>query len=198
MRKANAMTNTTQTHLKAVEDIEETAPAAESTDASEEQFLNITEATEYTNRSRGFILKEENKKILEEGGAVFSTTAGVGSRIPKSLLDSLGWKQDKQPTKRRNRAAASATSSTEALDAELEEMLKEQDAARETVISLGTAIKAKRAEIAKITRDAEREAKKAESAKRTELAREEKALAAAMAAVEAAQARLAELKASQS
>ena len=184
MRKAETMTDT-KSHLSVVENTD-----------TDETYFTTAELLAYTNRSRAWVLQPENVKLLEDGGAVISHERGTHSKIPKSLVDSLDWKREKRP--RRASAPRATNGGTAALEAELADLLKEQDAARETVTSLGTVIKAKRAEITQVAREAEREAKKAEAAKRTELARNEKAIAAAEAAVEAAQARLAALKAAQS
>lgn len=185
--KTEAKTDTkaeTKAHLKAVEnsDATETATA--------ETLLTIAEVSAYTNRPRTWILKEENVKLLVEGGAVMSTQRGKGhgSKIPLTLVDSLGWKREAVAVRRRRSSASVITEGSEGLRAEIAALEAEADAVNAKAAGYRLVIREKKAALVKTEREAAR-------AKNSVLAREEKVLAAAVAAVEKATARIEALKA---
>lgn len=135
---------------------------------AEEKFLTVSEMVDYTGRSRAWLLKDENKEALINGGAELGGR-GQGSKIPQSLIDSLGWVKETVVTD-------STNSEQKALEQEIADLEAELAKAKEVVANGGAVIKEKKAELSKLVKAEQRERAK----EQTKLRREkEKALAKA-------------------
>jgi predicted RNase H-like nuclease (RuvC/YqgF family) len=152
--------------------------------AAEIEYLTLAEFVEQTNRSRAWILKDENKATLLANGAELGGR-GQGSKIPATLVESLGWKKEKSVS-----APKASTSETSALAEEIASLEAEFEDAKEKAATYGAIIKEKKAELSKIEKTAEREAAKAA---KQELRAEEKRLAKLREEFEASRDRVAEL-----
>lgn len=177
---------------------DETNTAEENT--TDETFLTIAEAAEYTGRSVAWLKKDENKEALLAGGAVFGGR-GQASKIPLALIDSLfgmGEKKERKPRK----AKVSGNTDVEGLLAEIADLEASWVEAKEAAATLGAIIKQKRSEVAKTAKAAEREqakllkqkhdetnkARAAAAAKAAKAAEDLKAAEEALAALDAQEA----------
>lgn len=146
---------------------------------ADEQYFSLKEAAEYLGYSVAWLSNPEKKKALKDGGAELGGR-GQQSRIPQSLLDSLGWKNEKP---RKKRAVISSDMDDEGLNslrAELSGWENDLEEAKERVASLTQGIKEKRQQLTryerelvkqqeKAARDAEKQANSAKTKKLAEL-----------------------------
>lgn len=128
---------------------------------AEEQFFSLKEAAEYLGYSVAWLNDPAKKKALKDGGAELGGR-GQQSRIPQSLLDSLGWKNENP---RKKRAVVTGNLDHEGLNSlrtELSGWESDLADAKERVTELTQGIKEKKQQITRYERELVKQQQKAE------------------------------------